>query len=233
MNDLIKIEYKYGEALVSGRELHEFLEVKSNYSTWFLRMCEYGFGENVDYILLSNFEKQNGSGGHNKLDHLLKVNMAKEIAMIQRNDKGKAARQYFLQVEAYWNSPEMVMKRALEFANQKVAQLQYQNSALTKEVEEQKPKVEAYEQFLNSDGLITISDLAKIFGIQVKPLFETMTFLKLIYKHNGYVPFEGNYRDCFKLIPKTIHSNKIVNVTLVTPEGVDRLRKKLVKAKVI
>jgi anti-repressor protein len=233
MNELIKIEYKYGEALVAGRELHDFLEVGTRYDNWMNRMIEYGFAENVDFVVTSIFGHNSKGGKQNKIDHLLKVNMAKEIAMIQRNDKGKQARQYFLQVEAYWNSPEMIMKRALEFANQRVAQLQHQNFLLLKENEEQKPKVEAYEQFLNSDGLITIADLAKIFEVQIKQLRKFMMFLKMIHRHNGYVPSEGNYKDCFKLIPKTLPNSKIVNVTLVKPEGVDRIKKKLMKEKFI
>lgn len=103
-------EYQYGEALVHGRELHGFLEVKTRYDIWFNRMIEYGFTENIDYILVvqkrSTNNPKNPTTEYN--DHQMKVNMAKEIAMIQRNEKGKQARQYFLQIEAYWNSPEMV-----------------------------------------------------------------------------------------------------------------------------
>lgn len=143
------------EVVVSGRELHEFLEVKSNYTTWFERMCEYDFQENEDYVLLSNFGNQTGSGGHNKQDHALKLDMAKEIAMIQRSDKGKQARKYFLEIERKWNSPEMVMKRALEFANQQVALME-------KRMEEQKPKVQLAEAIGNSETLILVRELAKI-----------------------------------------------------------------------
>lgn len=92
MNELINVQMNENqEPIVSGRDLHEFLDVSTKYTDWFKRMCEYGFVENVDYILLPNFEKQNGSGGHNKIDHHLKIDMAKEISMIQRTDRGKQA----------------------------------------------------------------------------------------------------------------------------------------------
>ena len=100
MNEVIKVTVNDNhEPIVSGRQLHEALGVNSNYTTWFDRMTEYGFTENEDYVLLSNFGNQTGRGGHNKVDHIIKLDMAKEIAMIQRTDKGKEVRQYFIQVE--------------------------------------------------------------------------------------------------------------------------------------
>jgi anti-repressor protein len=156
MNELITTSHnENGEIILSGRELHEFLEVKSNYSTWFERMCEYGFAENIDYILLSNFEKQIGSGGHNKIDHHIKLDMAKEIAMIQRTEKGKQARQYFLHLEKMWNSPEMVMKRALDYADRQVQKLEQQLFL-------DKPKVLFADAVSASKTSILIGELAKI-----------------------------------------------------------------------
>lgn len=97
-NELIKItKDDNGNSVVSGRDLHEFLEVKDNYTDWFKRMVAYGFTENVDFIGLS--EKSDKLGGRPKTDHALTLDMAKEISMIQRTDKGKQARQYFIEVE--------------------------------------------------------------------------------------------------------------------------------------
>lgn len=156
MNQLIKTTTnENGEIIVNGRELHEFLEVKSNYSTWFERMTEYGFVENTDYVLLSNFEKQSGSGGHNKIDHAMKLDMAKEISMIQRNEKGKQARQYFLQLERLWNSPEMVIKRAMDFQQQKIIQLETQ-------IQEDKPYTKFGRVVAISDGAVNVGTFAKM-----------------------------------------------------------------------
>lgn len=80
-----------GEQLVSGRELHEFLEVKDRYSTWFPRMIAYGFEENVDFISLTQ-KCVKPLGGRPSVDHAMKLDMAKEISMIQRTAKGKQAR---------------------------------------------------------------------------------------------------------------------------------------------
>jgi anti-repressor protein len=102
-----------GEVIVSGRELHDFLEVKTPYTQWFERMKEYGFEENVDFIGFSQ-KSEKPIGGRPTENHHIKLDMAKEISMLQRTEKGKQARQYFLQIEKMWNSPEMIMKRALD-----------------------------------------------------------------------------------------------------------------------
>lgn len=155
-NPLINLhEQQDGSVAVSGRELHEFLEIKSNYTTWFERMTEYGFDEGSDYSLLSNFGNQTGRGGHNKLDHAITIDMAKEISMIQRNEKGKRARQYFLQVEKAWNSPEMIMKRALQIADRKLNDMQ-------KQIAIDKPKVLFADSVAASHTSILVGDLAKL-----------------------------------------------------------------------
>lgn len=106
MKNLINVNLNENqEPVVSGRQLHQVLEVNTPYSMWFARMVEYGFTENQDF-LLNNFVKQTGRGGHNKIDHVLKLDMAKEIAMLQRTDKGKEVRQYFIQVEKDFNNPQ-------------------------------------------------------------------------------------------------------------------------------
>lgn len=115
LNNLIPISYDNPERpTVSGRELHDFLEIKTAYKDWFPRMCEYGFTEGEDFNLL-RIERVQDEGGRMVSrtvdDHQLTIPMAKELCMIQRNERGKQARQYFLAVEAQWNSPEAVMRR--------------------------------------------------------------------------------------------------------------------------
>lgn len=100
--DLIPIiTNENNEQLVSGRELHEFLKIRTTYTRWFERMTEYGFTENVDFtVIAKNVRDETAFGGTRKLiDHAMKLDMAKEISMIQRTEKGKQARQYFIEVE--------------------------------------------------------------------------------------------------------------------------------------
>ena len=93
MNELIQVTYENDRPTVLGRDWHELLEVNSNYTTWFKRMCDYGFTENIDYTTcFPNLESENQHGGQNKIDHQLTIDMAKEICMLQRTEKGKQAR---------------------------------------------------------------------------------------------------------------------------------------------
>lgn len=100
MKELIKVTTnENNEQLVSGRELHEFLEVNTPYKKWFDRMSDYGFVENIDFLVTDIFVPNSNGGKQYQIDHAMKLDMAKEISMIQRTEKGKQARQYFIQVE--------------------------------------------------------------------------------------------------------------------------------------
>lgn len=99
--ELIKIIEREGRQLVSGRELHEFLEIGTKYKDWFRRMVEYGFEEEIDFIRVAQKRATNNLKNPvtTVIDHAISIDMAKEISMIQRTEKGKAARQYFINCE--------------------------------------------------------------------------------------------------------------------------------------
>lgn len=156
MNELINIKLNENhEPVVSGRELHKILEIKTQYTKWLERMSEYGFEENVDYIAIS--QKRLTAQGNNTeyTDHVLKMDMAKEIAMLQRNEKSKEVRKYFIQVEKDFNSPEKIMARALLMADKKVHKLEAQ-------IEADKPKVIFADAVSASKSSILIGELAKL-----------------------------------------------------------------------
>ena len=163
------------EQLVSARDLHNFLSISERYSSWFGRMLKYGFVENVDYVGCKTF---NALARQELQDHLLKIDMAKEISMIQRTEKGKQARQYFLQVEKAWNDPEMIVQRALQIQTRKVEQLKIENAKL-------KPKALFSDAVRGSKNSCLIKDLATILkqnGIDIgqNRLFEWL-------RENGYL----------------------------------------------
>lgn len=182
----IKIEVNENqEPIVNGRELYEFLEVKSKYIDWFNRMCEYGFDENIDFAMFNELsQKKEGSRMVERMiiNHALKLDMAKEIAMIQRNEKGKQARKYFLEVEKAWNSPEMIMKRALEIANKRVENLQLENTQQKQIIGELKPKADYTDIILKNKGLVTITQIAKDYGLSGQALNDKLHELKIQYK---------------------------------------------------
>lgn len=170
MNKLINVTLNENhEPVVSGRQLHEALGVKTKYADWFNRMIDYGFTENQDFLLLKN-EQQTGRGGHNKVDHIIKLDMAKEIAMIQRTDKGKEVRTYFIQVEKDFNSPEKIMARALLMADKKVKLLESQNENLLIELEEANKNADYLDLILQTKDSLTITQIAQDYGISARKM---------------------------------------------------------------
>ncbi|WP_445448753.1 phage antirepressor KilAC domain-containing protein [Enterococcus faecalis] len=177
MKELIKVTTNENdEQLVSGRELHEFLEVKDNYTDWFKRMTTYGFDENVDFIGLS--EKSDKLGGRPRIDHVMKLDMAKEISMLQRTEKGKQARRYFLQVEKAWNDPDMVVQRAMQIQQKKIDTLQLENESM-------KPKALFADAVSASHTSILIRELAKLINQNGVDIGEKRLFDWL--RTNGYL----------------------------------------------
>ena len=162
MKDLIKIEVNENqEPVVNGRELHKALEIKTEYKKWFERMKDYGFTENTDFIRVT--QKCHTLGGEQEMvNHAIKLDMAKEIAMIQRNEKGKEVRQYFIQVEKDFNSPEKIMARALKIAENKLNVLQLENAEQKKKIEDQRPKVLFANSVETAKTSILVGELAKI-----------------------------------------------------------------------
>ena len=105
--ELIKVEINSNnEKCVSGKELHKVLEIGTRFDTWFNRMCEYGFVENIDYVTISQKRLTAQSNETTYIDHIIKLDMAKEIAMIQRTEKGKQVRLYFIEIEKKYNNIE-------------------------------------------------------------------------------------------------------------------------------
>lgn len=159
MNNLlnIKMDEDTGETLISGRELHKTLKVKTKYKDWFPRMIEYGFVENTDFILVAQKRETNNPKNPytTYIDHFMKIDMAKEIAMIQRTQEGKEIRQYLIQVEKAWNSPEKIMERALLIAKNNINKLEIENA-------EMKPKAMIADAINRSEGDITVKQLAAI-----------------------------------------------------------------------
>ena len=188
MNELIPINYGGESPTVSARDLHEGLEIKSNFTTWFERMKEYGFTE-TDYKKCFPNMESGCNGGQNMVDYQISVDMAKQICMIQRSEKGRQYRQYFLDLEKAWNTPEQVFARALKMADQTIAKLKDTNKSLAEKIEADRPKTIFADAVSTSHTSILIGDLAKLIcqnGVQTgqKRLFQWM-------RENGYLMKSG------------------------------------------
>lgn len=190
MNELLKINYEAEQPTVSARDLHEALEVKSNFTTWFNRMCEYGFREKIDFKTCFPKMESESHGGQNMIDHEISIDMAKQICMIQRSEKGKQYRQYFIDLEKAWNTPEQVMARALKLADKTIDTLKEENKKLIEDNERMKPKVIFADAVRASSSSILIGDLAKLLrqnGVDIgaKRLFEYLRNHGYLIKRKG------------------------------------------------
>lgn len=188
MNELILINYEGEQPTVSARDLHEGLEIKSNFTTWFERMKEYGFTE-TDYKKCFPNLESGCNGGQNMIDYQISVDMAKQICMIQRSEKGRQYRQYFLDLEKAWNTPEQIFARALKMAEKTIAKLKDTNKSLVEKIEADRPKTIFADAVSTSHTSILIGDLAKLIcqnGVQTgqKRLFQWM-------RENGYLMKTG------------------------------------------
>lgn len=179
---------------VSGRELHKALEVKTAYKDWFPRMCEYGFCEGTDFNPLK-FEQVQIEGKREVkreiTDHQLTIPMAKELCMLQRNEKGKEFRKYFIKIEEYWNSPIMIMKRALDITVKEKEKIQHELNASKllieekdKRIKEMKPKEIFADSVTTSSSSILIGELAKILKQNGTDIGQKRLFAWL--RENGY-----------------------------------------------
>ena len=196
MNELLKVNLNENqEPIISGRELHQVLGVKSRYNDWFKRMLEYGFTKNIDYVTLTQ-KKVTAQGNENTyIDHALKIDMAKEIAMIQRNEKGKQVRQYFIEVEKEYNSPEKIMARALIFANKQVGTLTLVNKQQEQQINELQPKATYYDLILQCKDLLSITQIAKDYGMSGTQLNKKLNELGIQYKHRETWLLYAKYAD--------------------------------------
>lgn len=200
MNELIKINTNDSEKItVSARDLHQFLEVGTQFKDWVRRMFEYGFEEGIDFNMLK-FEQVRLEGNREvkreMQDYQLTIDTAKEIAMLQRNEKGKQARQYFIQLEKEWNSPEKVMARALLIANKKIEILEVKNNSQAQIIAEYKPKIDYVDTILKSKSLITVTAIAKDYGMSAKTLNKLLYKLGVQFKQSEQWFLYAKYQSC-------------------------------------
>ena len=229
MHNLLKVNYDADRITLSARELYEFLEVVTQFKDWFPRMCEYGFAESVDFNPLK-IERVRLEGNREVKreiqDYQLTIEMAKEISMIQRNEKGKQARQYFIEIEKQWNSPERIIARGLIESKKMIENLNQQ-------VLEMKPKAEFYDVVAGSKDAIEMSEAAKVLGIKGLGRNNLFQFLRdegILQQNNQ--PYQtyvdrGYFRVVEQKYTKPNGETNINIKTLIYQKGLDYIRRKI------
>ena len=181
MDNLIPVNYETDQPCVSARDLYEQLNIKTAFKDWFPRMCEYGFEEGKDFCS----KMSESTGGRPSKDADISIDMAKQICMIQRSPEGKQIRQYFLDLEKAWNTPEQIFARALKMADRTIDKLKTEKAALIEDNERMKHKEIFADAVTASKDSILIGDLAKILKQKGIEIGQNRLFQKL--RNNGYL----------------------------------------------
>lgn len=223
MNKLLKINYDNERITLSARELYEFLELEERFSKWFERMIGYGFTDGLDY---TPYQKVHPQNYQEIQDYQITMEMAKHIAMVQRSEKGMLVRNYFIELEKQWNSPEQVIARGLIESQKMIANLH------TK-IQEMKPKAEFYDDVTGSKDTVEMAVVSKVLNIKGMGrtnLFKFLREQKILQNDNQ--PYQTYVdRGYFRIVESkfnTPNGDTHINYkTVVFQKGIDFIRKKL------
>lgn len=223
---------------VNARDLHAFLEVGKRYTTWIQdRIAQYGFEEHTDYIVIASQNGEAIRGGHNRTDYHISLDMAKELSMVERNAKGKEARQYFIECErrARESGPALP-----NFADPAAAARAWAEQHERAAIAEQKAQAyeadhDALERIAMADGSLTITSAAKLLQMRPKDLFSWLRQNRWIYRRTGGGADLG-YQDKVQTgylehkvttVNRSDGSEKVTEQVRVTPKGVAVLSKRI------
>ena len=233
MNQLIPLQSQTidGNAVetVNARELHKFLESKQDFSTWIKnRIKDYGFLENQDYILLHKKmeQEENSHGGNNKVEYYITLDMAKELSMVERNEKGKQARQYFIECERKLRetqaklAPKTYVEALRTLADELEAHEQTKQTLAIAE-----PKAQYFDKLVERNLLTNFTTTAKEFGIKRKDLIDYLLSNKYVYRdaYGNIVAYAAHVPTLFEIkeFAKEKHAG---TQTLITPCGRETFR---------
>lgn len=229
MSEVLKVDFD--TQMVSARELHSALGISKRFSSWFENNSQ-GFIEGEDFRGAYLKVQGNQYGGEQKLqDYNMTVDMAKHICLMSRTEKGKQCRQYLIDLEKAWNTPEQVMARALKIANKTIDSLKADNSKLIADNERMKPKEIFADAVSTSQTSILVGDLAKLIGQNGIEIGQNRLFAWL--RDNGYLIKSGERRHMptqksielglFEVKERTINnpdgSVRLTRTTKVTGKG--------------
>jgi len=234
MTNLIPINYDNDRQTVSAKALYDFLELdKSQWARWYRQNIEADecFTERIDYIPLDMM-----SNGNQTKDFQLTIEMAKELSMLARTPKGKQARQYFIELEKQWNSPEAVMARALKMADNKILALQNNVSQLQTALEEQKPLVLFAETCIASNDSLLVREVAKLASKQgiiigEKRLWQKLREWEVVSPSNEPYQraFDAGWFETRRGTYNTPYGSEAYSTYKVTPKGQIYIIEKLKK----
>ncbi|WP_149315796.1 antA/AntB antirepressor family protein [Lentilactobacillus buchneri] len=220
MNELIKtFKQNDGSVAVDGRDLHDFLEVKERYNDWFKDMQKYGFTENVDFISFTG-KRVKPQGGRPQVNHALTLDMARELSMIQRTDRGKQARQYFIAMEKKAKAKQQLpIPKDYPSALRALADSMEENQKL-------RPDAAYTQKMLANPGLETTSVIAKNYGMSTAKFNQLLHELGIQYRQGKTWLLYAKYQDCgythvepFAYFDQKVGTKKVANTMKWTQLG--------------
>lgn len=212
MNELQVIE-KDGIQAVSARELYKGLEISKRFSEWW-KTNSKEFVENEDFYGVYLKVQGNQYGGEQKLqDYAISLDMAKSICLMSRTELGKKYRNYLIKLEKAWNTPEAVMARALQVANQTLDNIKQQVAIM-------QPKAVVYDELVDRSKTMNFRDMAAKLGFSQKE-FMTILKAKYIYKNSiGEYRAYSEYQQYFTLRTYNISTDKTGEQLLLNMKGI-------------
>ncbi len=218
MNELVKVNFE--TQTVSARELHEQLGIEKRFSAWFETNSQ-GFIEGEDFTSVLSGTVVNNGAYRELQDYNMTVDMAKHLCLMSKTEKGKQCRQYLIDLEKAWNTPEQIMARALDIAHKTINSLKEENLVM-------KPKAEYFDELVERNLLTSFRTTAKEFGIKESVLIGWLIENKYIYR-------DQKNKLCAYAAPKTNglfdekeytckHSTHAGTQTLITPKGRETFR---------
>lgn len=232
MKELIKVtENEQGQQLVSGRELHEVLEIGTQFTKWIQRMINYGFVEGMDFTTISQ-KRLTAQGNTTEFtDYILTLEMAKHIAMVQRTEIGMQVRNYFLECEKQALQITRKDKLRLQLfsgddlliaqAHNELVRLEVEEATtpLIEKIETDKPKVDAFDQYMNSDGTYTTRNACKMLELSEKKVFAWLRVKGLVFKNKTQPTALAIEKGYFKVIMKHGYPTMVI-----TSLGIEYIR---------
>ena len=234
MEQILNVNYDSDRITVSARELHKQLGIEKRFSAWFETNSK-GFVENEDFCGAYLKVQGNQYGGEQEVqDYQLTLDMAKHLCLMSRTEKGKRARQYLIDLEKDWNSPEKVMARALVTAQKKLADLdernkllEIDNSRLTVSNQIMQPKADYFDELVDRNLLTNFRQTAKELKVKEKVFVNFLINKNYIYRDTKgkLMPRAGKSTDLFEVKETFNEKTQWSGVqTLITPKGRETFR---------
>lgn len=241
MNELIPIKVKDDKQLVSARDLHKALEIKTRFSLW-VKQNFTQFVEGTDFTSVVTTTVVNNGATKPLKDYAITIDMAKELCMMSKTSKGKEVRKYFIEVEKQFNDPDMIMHRALAISTKRIealqqrnGQLEYSNKKMQEKIDRDADDVLFSHAIRYSNHSIKIRELAAIltqngFEIGQNQLYELLRLEKYISKYST-APMGDKMKRGYFRIQHGVKNGHAYSTTLVTPEGQKHIITKALKGK--